>query len=156
MKLRIRWPRAARFLLLGALALLSLRLAPTLLTPPVPEKLPPDVGLSGVVRRQRPSESPPRADPAQSRRLVGRVAWGRGHRRRAEAAEGSAPKQRVHRPSPRSSARHKPMTPTPRQDPPDATSVPEPVSPPAPEPSVPEPPSPPPAPDDGSMEFAPH
>jgi len=152
MKLRIRWSRAARFLTLGALALLSLRLAPTLLQPPAPEKLPKDVGLSGVVKPSH--ERPPRLGPAPLRRSVGRVAWGRGHRRRAEAAEGNDPKQRVHRPSPRSSAQHKPRTPTPRQDPPAATPVPEPVPSPAPEVSAPE--QPPPAPEDGSVEFAPH
>jgi len=154
MKLRIRWPRAARILTLGALALLSLRLAPTLLQPPAPPKLPPDVGLSGVTKSS--SESPARPNPARPQPHVGRVARGGGDLRRAEAAEGNAPKQRVHRPSPRSSAQRKDGTPTPRQAPPVVSSVPEQASPPAPEPEAAESPPPPPAPDDGSLEFAPH
>jgi len=84
MKLRIRWPRAARFLLAGTLVLLAIRVAPNLLQPPAPPKLPSDVGLLRVV--QKPAESPPRPDPAQLQPSLGRVVRGGGPRRSAEAA----------------------------------------------------------------------
>jgi len=130
--------------------LIALQLIPSLLRPPDPPPLPPDVGLPRVAATQ-PSREPGRPEAGTNPNL-GREASGGGARRGAEAAEGSAPSHKPLHPGARGSAKRKPTAPARRQDPPANPPVP------APEPSPPpEPPPSSPAPsDDGSMEFAPH
>src|SRR5215204_4333147 len=105
MKLRVRWSRAGRALLAGALVLLAMRATPDLLKPSDPPKLPSDVGLPRV----RPVHLPRRSlNSVQAQPHIGRVVSGGGPRRRAEAAEGKASSLGEHRPFARSSAKHMP------------------------------------------------
>src|SRR6188474_3245965 len=159
MSFRVRWSQAAGALACGAFVLLAFQLGPELLQPPEPPPLAPDVGLPRV--GVAPTLAVERSREVRPRRNLGRVVRGGGVRRRAEASEGKAPKRRPSRPSARRSAQPKPSTPTPRQDPPASPPDPEPIPASPPEPSSVVPPSPEPtpapaAPEDGSIEFAPH
>jgi len=136
--------------------LLALKAASSLLRPPDPPPLPPDVGLPRVA--VTPAPEPASASHGKRRHAhLGRVASGRGGRLSAEAAEGGASSHMARHPSARSSAKRKPGRPPRRQDPPADAPGPLPEPPPAPTPT-PEPPPVPsaPPPGDGSMEFAPH
>jgi len=158
MRLRVQWGAALKWGAIALGALLALRVVPTLLEPPAPGPLPPDVGLPRVA--VQPLEPKLR----RPRRRLGRVVSGGGVLRRAKSAEGKVSSRRPLGPGARSRAKPKQGTPTRRQDPP-ATSVPSPevqLSPHAsfPTPEVASPPAAPveasPPPDDGSIEFAPH
>src|SRR3954452_16188556 len=109
MSLRIRWSQAGAVLLLGALALLALRVAPSLLKPPAAAPVPADVGLPRVtmVPPPKPTRRPER-DSAQRARHLGRMVSGGGARRRADASQGKTPARRAQGPAVRRSAQRMP------------------------------------------------
>jgi len=161
MRVRVRWSQASLLIVAVVGSLFALKAAPSLLAPPEPPPIPADVGLPRIT----PEASATRAGantskPKRPRRSAPQRRPKPKHKRSQQSA---APK----RPKPNPGLRRQQKAPkAPSQPPPPQSPVPEP--PPEPTPSyvpspevvspapTPEPAPVTPAPNDGSMEFAPH
>jgi hypothetical protein len=135
-RVQVRWSVLAKMALVVVIALLALRLLPTLLRPPAPPPLAADVGLPAVEIQHELHEPEPKLEPAATpKRRVPHPLKPERRRQKRKPAPSPAPV----------------TAPAAAPEPPPSAPVSTPVPMPAPATA----PEPPPLPDDGSVEFAP-
>src|SRR6188472_652488 len=145
MSLRIRWSQAGAVILVGALVLLALRVAPSLLRAPEPPPVPADVGLPRIeaapvkpIEITQPKRVPPHPEHVHRRRKRKHHAHHQPKQKNKERLVPTPPP--VPPPTPEAPEEPASSAPPPEASPPSvATPTPEPAPP-----------------DDGSSEFAPH